>query len=395
MKKTFILFAAVLLSSMAMAQSFVHYKENGLKLNFRLAEAMAFKGTNHTHFMSSQYADDFQQVFFSYDNQGRLVAVTDEVFNDYKVTDSLYYNAQGQLIKLSGFQYFLDTHVEKNVYYIDYTYDNAGNLATRTNYNLFGGAWNLGGTYYYTYNSDHQITLSRLEMLNITYQKVSYSYVDGKLKREVWSQYNGAGCEPNEVYNYNYTDGLLTLVLDSVVDDNGSWAYNGRDEYSYDEDGNVLQYSAFNAWNRETERRVYEYSNLELENVLVPWTPEQDRPFFYTNKHAYISEEYWTIDTENRIQHFCDFYYTYTPMGQVGIENADAPIVAVFPNPTTDNVRIQGIDKPVSMTIVDMSGRLVMAGRLAGEATISLSSFANGIYVLTLSDGRQAKIVKQ
>lgn len=109
------------------------YKE-GLKPNLSFIEKMATKSGNYNYKMSSYATDDnYLRCNFSYDATHRLVAVKQIL--DYEVVDSLFYDSNNRLIKLSGWQ-MIGGKLE-NVYYVDYTYDATGNLASRTNYNYF------------------------------------------------------------------------------------------------------------------------------------------------------------------------------------------------------------------------------------------------------------------
>jgi hypothetical protein len=120
----------------------------------------------------------------------------------FSVIDSLFYNEQGQMVRLAGWQ-LLDGSW-KNVYYIDYTYDAAGNIASRTNYNDFDGVWQLGAVYAYSYNADNQIVLTTLTMSGVQYQNVEHSYVEGRLFEELWFAYTGSGPSPDEKLTYRY-----------------------------------------------------------------------------------------------------------------------------------------------------------------------------------------------
>ena len=81
-----------------------------------------------------------------------------------------------------------------------------------------------------------------------------------------------------------------------------------------------------------------------------------------------------------------------TSIGQI-----DRPMVSVSPNPIEASGQVTGVQENCPYLLMDMSGRTVATGKLAGQE-IDLSSISSGMYVLTLSDPRtmhRLKVVKQ
>ena len=175
-----------------MAQTGVRPLNDGHRIN-RIQQWVA-KNNYRYKLANFRTSDMYQFNDFYYNSLNQLVAVKDSVRDDYSVIDSLFYNEHGQMTRMSGWQLLQGRW--QNVYRIDYTYDIFGNIASRTNYNNFDGDWQLGGVYQYTYNADNQIILSVLTMGGIQFQKVEYSYTDGRLSEELWYSYNGSGLSP-------------------------------------------------------------------------------------------------------------------------------------------------------------------------------------------------------
>lgn len=85
----------------------------------------------------------------------------------------------------------------------------------------------------------------------------------------------------------------------------------------------------------------------------------------------------------------------------VGIEETvTAAGISVYPNPTRDMVKIHTPEaRPMQYQLLDLSGRILQQGEFTGEQTLSLASYANGIYLMRLTDRQHIvktiKIVKQ
>lgn len=401
---------SILFLSLAMLTAFTsqaqRHKNFDELTHMRPAEKMATAAKSNPNYkMECIYTDDnYERMVFFFNNQNRLIAVEDAVMdeydmsNSYKVTDSCHYNGNGDLVKLAGWQYFLNTGITKNVYYVEYTYDNNHNVTSRTNYNNINGEWALGGVYNYTYNSNNQITLTTLTMMDVIFQKIEYIYQNGNLYREIWYNYDFSGDRlyPYETLTYSYNDNNQVVeVIDSVYDEYGSyeWVYEGQETYAYN--GNDLtEYHKYNSNGREIKRRVFDYGDMLQSDVLMPWHPDIDRPDLYTNNtHAYTREAYWALDADYRLQYICDYVYSYIPINMQGINQAEVASINIYPNPTTGIIRLSGIDKPTKAMLFDNIGRVVMKLTIDADSQIDLSKLARGTYSLRTADGRSAQII--
>lgn len=392
MKKTITALALLMCFSASFAQNSQRALQKGINLNTRPCEAMAQKSDVTRKLSAFISTDNVEKNHYFYNDQHQLIAHREQMIgaDGYLVYDSMFYNAQGQMIKLSGWQHFSDGSI-KNVYYMDYTYDAAGNLASRSNYNMYQGEWYLGATINYTYNENHQITGSSYEFFGTTHTE-TYTYTDGLLTKYTYLEND----MPLQTNTYIYTDGKVSQVVDSVYDEyEFAWSYNGEETYEYNENGDCTKYSKFNPNGNEVNRRVYAYEDQLLSNTLMPWEPEMTRPFTYTNIHTYTTEESWLVDEDNRLRHFCDYQYYY-----IGINDADlsvkdvaaAPIV-LYPNPTTSFVTLTGIEQPMLVTISDLQGRTLIQQQTHEGATIDMSHLGKGIYMVRLEDGRISKLI--
>lgn len=382
MKKMVLCLMAVALIGNAMAQKDYDVAMDGLLLN-RLNRA-AGKSDVRYRMTAFSTSDNYQFNFYGYDGQGRLVAVKDTVSNDYCVIDSLFYDGQGRMTRLSGWQ-LLDG-VFKNVYYIDYAYDERGNIVSRTNYNNFGGNWELGGVYTYTYNSDNNIVLTELTMGGMSLQKVEYGYEGGLLSEELWYSFNGNGLVPSEKLNYEYEGGRLARVHDSSTVDGVHYEYYALMDYSYDEYGNCVEYVYYDVTGGVRDRSEYSFDySMPLSEVTIPWNPEMVRPKVYDNVHAYDREAWYSVDVDHVLHYVCDFIYSYES-ATAGIAEMEVKVLKASPNPASGNVLIDGLKSgDARVRVVDALGRQVMTGVLEdGNNALDVSGLVNGCYVVSV-----------
>lgn len=72
--------------------------------------------------------------------------------------------------------------------------------------------------------------------------------------------------------------------------------------------------------------------------------------------------------------------------------------VSLYPNPIKDTFSIKGIDGAVTVSICDVSGKILLMKQVVADETISVSSFPKGIYVLKITNREgfiERKIMKQ
>lgn len=392
MKKILLVAICCVLALNVYAQEFqkhTHIRKDAKVLNFRPAEKMLTSG-DYNYKMSSYNSDDnYINCYYSYDASHRLVSVYEIVPAEYELIDSVRYNEYNQMVRIDGYQLLGNTW--KHVYYLEYTYNNQGLLASRSNYNNFDGVFEIGGTYEYFYNSNGQIISSELTMADMLYQVVEYEYENNLLATETWSYSNPFSqsdvFEPAERIEYTYNnDGNLTLVTYNTFD-GYAWSVYGTRTYTYNEAGNCTEVHAYDADENETERSIFTFDNRLLEETLMPWTPEITRPETYTNKNIYRLEEYWALDANFTLQYVCDYEYNYVDIDAVGLADVKESPLNITPNPTKDVIILSGLKEGVhQMEIIDMAGRVMMQGSITNNATINLSDLQKGCYLVKVTN---------
>lgn len=391
MKKILLVILCCVVSAGAFSQHLslqerLNTDKNAKVLNFRPAEKMALSG-DYNYRLDSYNTDDYYlNCNYYYDSQRRLQAIYEIVPAKYELIDSIRYNEYNQMVRLDGYQ--LLNNEWKNVYYIEYTYNNQGLLASRSNYNNFGGEFELGGIYEYFYNSNGQITTMELTMADMLLQIVEYEYENGLLATETWS-YADDPFSPNTTFSanermdYSYNnDGNLTLITYNTFD-GFAWGVYGTRTYTYNEAGNCTEVHAYDGNGNETERSLFTYDNRLLEETLMPWTPEMTRPQTFNNRNLYTLEEYWALDANFTLQYVCDYEYNYVDIDAVGLADVEQLPLTIAPNPTESLITLSGLKEGVhQMEVIDMAGRVVMTQEIKNNAIINLSSLQKGCYIV-------------
>ena len=392
--KKIILFAASLMSLCAWAQPEGHFASP-----FSPRETTSSQGLRNDYQwkMTGFHTDDYYQICnFSYNADHRLLAMSDSIYGEYSVIDSMTYDAAGNLVRLSGWQKL--GGVWQNVYYINYTYNSAGLITSRSNYNNFDGSWVLGGIYNYTYNAQNQLVLTTLDFARMLYQKIEYQYVGNDCVEELWYSYNfdTGTLLPSEKIVTSYVDGRKVLVLDSVSDDGTYWQYNGKFTYLYDNSGNCTEYHHYDGTNYEVERSVYTYDyGKPLSGTVIPWNPELDRPRMYDNVDACVREAWYSLDVDHVLQYVCDYVYEYSDV-VTGVQSPAVPEISLYPNPASGRIVLDGLaDGEAEVRIHDLSGRLVLTCLASGPtAILDVTALAPGCYVVRVVQGEEVKVVK-
>jgi len=60
------------------------------------------------------------------------------------------------------------------------------------------------------------------------------------------------------------------------------------------------------------------------------------------------------------------------------------PAVKVFPNPTSDILKINGLEEETEYSIYNLNGTRLLTGKINSGELINVSSFQKGIYILTI-----------
>jgi hypothetical protein len=73
------------------------------------------------------------------------------------------------------------------------------------------------------------------------------------------------------------------------------------------------------------------------------------------------------------------------------------PNIRIFPNPTTDQFTVRGLQETTTITLHDAAGHVVLTKTVDNNETVNVKHLPKGIYLVTvgLSPNMTAKLIKK
>lgn len=351
--------------------------------------AMMSFSQNYTHYLNSWYSDDlYETKEFYYDESYKLIADywVDKVGEETSVRDSLEYDANGNVTKLSCHQLLNGEWIYAN--YVEYTYNELNQRLTRDNYNYFGGSFEHGGTYNYQYDENgnmihHDMYLGTWGL----FETADYTYDENDNCTLIVSYSEGFSgeFEPSNMVEYTYNaDGFL-------VEEKSYYYYNGwvlstHVVYTRDENNNITVEENLDQYGSALERHEYEYDMNILFDEVVPFVnPEGEMPNPERTVNARNKDKYWTLNDGGTLTYVCDYYYYYKEIEGTGVTENVADDVKIYPNPVNDVLTVEASGFRF-VEIFDLAGRCVASREVNGIADIDMSQVAKGVYFVKMND---------
>ena len=364
-----------------------------------------------TDMTDSQNGENYN---FYYDESGRLVRY--DILNDIRARFEYEYDENGNCIKESIFQDIDMVHRYVPTAYIEYTYDEQGRIATRTNYNNFSThlptpVWEYQATIDYLYDENGRLVKKntyRGEDRLLLHQDIAYVYNDkGLLAEENETNYNiystdhAVSKKGQVVYTYDEENRLLDkCALTSEDQDVNTLRVRTYTICDYDEDGILTEiYTTGSSKDPRAKMSSFVYTVDETVPVAqVRYPVAIPEPYYDTNTIFPAQQPYQIIEAKEYVQGkdagdesgmICDHDWTYNyeevgplqivNMGMAGRSLAAATVVG-------DVLHLIGVNHASDVTITDLNGRTVKSLPLT-DGTISVAGLQNGVYVLSCRQG--------
>lgn len=401
MKKNLLLILSICCATIVFAQnSRTINVDRTLMKKQALAEQYVFAPQTFSHYLCARVSDDgYERKSFTYDAQARINCVIDSIGSE-KVRDSIYYDANNNVIRVSGHQYL--NGIWKNVYIVEYDYDANNNMTHRRNYNSMGTeTFTQGGVYDYVYQDGHIVShTGYMGDYQFLFETCEYKYdAQNRLAAEIYCQgFETVDSSMKLVYEYG-ANGKLAEVRCYYYNGYG-WDYNDKDVYLYDVAGNCSEHSRLDASNNYTDRKLYDYDvNTSSENIAMPYyIPELGLPEGFSDVHMRVSEQWYTLDADHVLQYVCLYYYVYST--GLSVEEMINSTVSVYPNPVQNVLTVNLDEDAVAATVFDFQGRILQTTTcMAGVNYLDMSQYSAGVYFVKVAfkDGKTAvqKVVKQ
>ena len=327
-----------------------------------------------------------------------------DLLEEIECVDSLVYDENGNITSLVTYQ-LLDGQWLK-VCWVDYTYNEMGLRATRTNYNDFHDGWGpqIGGIYYYTYDENGRLIQRDLDFAGCMYEKATYSYnAAGQLEAEVLMLNPFTGVYENSGLTEYYYDanGYLTESL-VYAWDGATWVLQTSFIQEYDEIGNCVEARTATAAGTVQEKRVFKYNDKVSNDKIFHYSnPEDDFPSLPQMKNMLEAYEYWAMDqTTGSLVYVIDYLFMYDVIGTEYPEEPDTTSVnnisvntRIYPNPTTDYVMIES-EEVDYVEVLDICGRELFATEIRGTLAINMKEYEAGVYFLRLHSNGATSVQK-
>jgi len=188
-----------------------------------------------------------------------------------------------------------------------------------------------------TYNSNNDILVS----IKQVWQSNSWLNSDKKTK----------------TYNTDFL--ILEILNEDWVSSESDWENDYLYTYSYNEFNNILELT-IELWYNGTwdvvENDTYEYD--EHQNLI--------------HNEGYWSFEYWDVY----------YYYSEYDIILANYDNLNQNNYSIIPNPSNDNIIINGINKNVEILFYDINGKRVLEAKTGQN--IDISSLRTGMYFVKI-----------
>jgi hypothetical protein len=322
---------------------------------------------------------------YTYDSKNNLISERvlhdfdqDGVFESSSSSYTYKYNEEGLRIE----------SIEENGYKYEYKYDEEKLIETIITYNWENSTW-------------------------INFDKQDVTYTDGKVDYVLTYKWinNDWSIEPSAKHYFMYSDKKLVSITNNIFE-NGSWIKEDKEEFTYDNldrnvklvysiaEGDVFfkngqgdceydsndnlikkEYSSFEDNDKElVEAWTYLYDNSKkMEDIIHPFRKgNEDRSSYPRESDYFINKILW-----KQLGNTLRFSYIYESMAIANIKEFHSINIAVFPNPTKDNVTISSN----SSTIIEhVSVYNNIGSKVANFNTdsFSIKDLANGIYFLKI-----------
>ena len=295
-----------------------------------LISTMGLFAQNYQYRIASFSSEDgFETINYGYsDVSGTDIRATYEIdqLQALEIIDSLVYNEAGQITSLATYQPLNGEWLK--VAWIDYTYNEMGLRATRTNYTDFHDGWGpqIGGVYYYTYNEEGQLTLRELDFFGFMYEKTTYSYnAAGQMETEVVQTDPFTGVyENSSLIEYYYDENGNPTETLTYAWDGTSWVLQSNLVQEYDEAGNCTMTQLINANGVVQEKKIYKYNGAISNDVIFHYPNiEDDDPVLPQMNNMLESYEYYQVDNQNNLIFVQEYIFTYED-----VVSTDEPFVS-------------------------------------------------------------------
>lgn len=365
-----------------------------------------------THTLVSRILDDYDEIYYFYNEKGLVDSVYQHQFLDgwYTTYELNQYDEKGNCVRNDLWQEF-DTGWKHNLY-VEYVYNEKNQLVKRTNYNNFGG-FTKGGDIEYIYNEKDQLIKVNSLMddfmdpeKSILMSTEEYTYENDLLVSRVLEMNSDpffGGEDPEfkpsakSTYTYNENKQLIAQQNYDYDYNTGEEREGALTKFLYDAHGNVTMVDYYMRNEYPTSRTIYHYDTTVLkEKAVYPLHYEDAENEWHrvaTMSSNIITEvEEWQVPVEvDTLMYLGSYIWNYDVKPEAG--NRVEKKVASLKWMLNDGVlSLEGAPEGCRVEIFTSEGRLIRLARYS-EGGINLGNLPAGIYIARINGRASVKFV--
>lgn len=339
----------------------------------------------------------YENISYTYLSNGKI----DQSLSfdgEFLVKNTYLYDGKSQCIRVDCYQQREDESW-LHAYYVEYTYDEQGNRATRVNYNrdLNTGEMFKNGIMTYTYDDRNLLVKELTELVReddvtvpLSQRDFTYSREGQLLFIEVIGNNNLFGGEPEwakesrEGFAYDENGNVLidsVMIYDGRKDD---YANGSKKEYLYDTHGNLIRYNyaTTTPWTLRSYDE-FEYDlNKPAGDYVFPEEWESGWPYFKGINHERTKELEYTQDfNTGELVQINTYEYRYDVASGSSVEDLKISGQFIFPNPVKETFTVNLAQTTDPVSIYDLQGNLVVSFSRA-SGLFNVAGLIPGMYFL-------------
>jgi hypothetical protein len=345
-----------------------------------------------------------------------LDETTNQFITEYKETYS--YDKNGNMTQSIN-NYWDTTNNQAKEVKTNYTYDSGKNLIQ----SIMSYFDDLTNQFIFWYKDDYKYNGNNKEIQHISYIWDSYSAKEWEPNSKTESTYDsqsnlilslksGANNVNNtwtwaldNKYEYTYdSNGIKTQYIIYDMDNNNQWKLHDKIVYVIDDNRNTTQNLYYFSWDTQTNqwdggiyKEEYTFNNDYTKNDLI--LPFDYDDAIFTHMITEIKGFDWDSSTNEWVA-VSQMSPLYSPQNVTAVNQRDAGLVSVFPNPCSEFVSVSfpGLGSLASFELFDAQGRRLILKEIGNNEKLSLQGLNSGIYLYNLNiDGKiqRGKLVKE
>lgn len=356
-----------------------------------------------TQVLDTRILEGWDEAGFFYNDKNQLDSMTIHIMGNqpYKAYRTFEYDEKGMNTRENGYQYLNGKF--KHIFYVDYTYNEDGQMKTRLNYNSTGGdecklsakmEWSYKdgridkvSTYFPSWTVEGEFDL---------FSEERYIYKDNVLQaREIWTiPYSSTELHKasSTEYTYNQSGQMEEEFSTNYDTENGNPTSTVTNVYTYDQNGNLIEYANY-PQNREEPALKYVYvynEEVKRENVVLPYNFEDAVAPHYiammNSTNIIEKEEWWQVPQEaDHLVHGGDYIWTYSK-NTSSIDHKKLPNLGINFFIHNESLYFQGLAEGQLIQLFDVNGSLIIQDSYK-QSGISLNTLPKGIYLIRTSQG--------